>query len=94
LGTRKNFNIASSLLKKGFRQTQSSHARLTFFIDGRKSSVFTFVSHGKKEISDGLMHQMARQVRLSHKQFCDLVDCSMTGDELREFYLREKIVKV
>jgi len=94
LGTRKNFQIAKSLSKKGFRESQSSHARLTFFIDGQKSSVFTFVSHGKKEISDGLMHKMARQVGLSHKQFCELVDCSMTGDELKEFYVKEKIVKL
>ena len=93
LVTRKNYNIASSLQSKGFRESHSSHIRLTFFIDGKKSSVFTFVSHGKKEISDGLMHQMARQVRLSHKQFCELVDCTMSEDELKEFYLKEKIVK-
>jgi len=94
LGTRKNYNIAKALQRKGFRETQSSHARLTFFIDGQKSSVCTYVSHGKKEISDNLMHKMAQQVRLSNKQFCDLVDCSMSGDDLREFYIKEKIVKL
>ena len=61
LGTRKNYNIANSLLKKGFEEKQSSHTHLIFFIDGKKTSIYTFVSHGKKEISDDLMHKMARQ---------------------------------
>ena len=94
LGTRKNFNIANSLLKKGFEEKQSSHTRFTFFIDGKKTSIYTFISHGKKEISDERMHKMAKQLRLSHKQFCELVDCSMNGQALREFYLDEGIVKL
>lgn len=94
MGTRKNYNIANSLLKKGFEEKQSSHTRLTYFIDGKKSSIFTVVSHGKKEISDDLMHKMAKQIKLSYKQFCDVVDCPMSKEELREFYLEEKIVKL
>lgn len=94
LGTRKNTNIANSLLKKGFEEKHSSHVHLIFFIDGKKTSIFTFISHGKKEISDNLMHKMARQLRLSHKQFCELVDCSMNGEALKAFYLDEGIVKI
>ena len=94
MGTRKNYNIANSLLKKGFEEKQSSHTRLTYFIDGKKSSIFTVVSHGKKEISDDLMHKMAKQIKLSYKQFCEVVDCPMSKEELREFYLEEKIVKL
>lgn len=94
LGSRKNYNIANSLQKKGFEEKQSSHTHLIFFIDGKKTSIFTFISHGKKEISDDLMHKMARQLKLSHKQFCELVDCSMNGDALKEYYLEEGIVKL
>lgn len=94
LGRRKNYNIANSLLKKGFEEKHSSHTHLIFFIDGKKTSLFTFISHGKKEISDELMHKMARQLKLSHKQFCELVDCSMSGQALKNFYLEEGIVKL
>ncbi len=94
MGTRKNYNIANSLLKKGFEEKQLSHTRLTYFIDGKKTSIFTVVSHGKKEISDDLMHKMAKQIKLSYKQFCDIVDCPMSKEDLREFYLEEKIVKL
>ena len=66
---------------------------LIFFIDGKKTSISTFVSHGKKEISDELMHKMARQLRLTHNQFCNLVDCSMSGKDLRDFYVTSKIVR-
>lgn len=34
------------------------------------------------------------QLKLSHKQFCELVDCSMNGEALREYYLEEGIVKL
>ena len=94
LGTRKNYHIANSLLKKGFEEKHSSHAHLIFFIDGKKTSIFTFISHGKKEISNDLMHKMARQLKLSYKQFCELVDCSMNGETLMEYYLDEGIVKL
>jgi predicted RNA binding protein YcfA (HicA-like mRNA interferase family) len=94
LGTRKNYIIANSLLKKGFEEKHLSHTHLIFFIDGKKTSIFTFISHGKKEISDDLMHKMARQLKLSHKQFCELVDCSMNEEALREYYLDEGIVKL
>jgi predicted RNA binding protein YcfA (HicA-like mRNA interferase family) len=94
LGTRKNYNIANSLLKKGFKEKNTSHTHLILFIDGKKTSIFTFISHGKKEISDELMHKMAKQLKLSHEQFCELVDCSMNGETLREFYLDEGIVKL
>lgn len=94
LGTRKNYNIANSLLKKGFKEKHSSHTHLIYFIDGKKTSIFTFISHGKKEISDELMHKMAKQLKLSHEQFCELVDCSMSRETLREFYLDEGIVKL
>lgn len=94
MATRKNYNIAKSLERKGFKETQSSHARLTFYVDGKKSSVFTFISHGKKEISDELMHKMARQVRLSYKQFCGVVDCSISGDDLKQYYLEQKIIQL
>lgn len=94
MGTRKNYNIANSLLKKGFEEKQSSHTHLIYFIDGKKTSIFTVVSHGKKEISDDLMHKMAKQIKLSYKQFCAVVDCPMSKEELREFYLEEKIVRL
>lgn len=94
LGTRKNYNIANSLLKKGFKEKNTSHTHLIFFIDGKKTSIFTFISHGKKEISDELMHKMAKQLKLSHEQFCELVDCTMNGETLREFYLDERIVRL
>ncbi len=94
LGTRKNYNIANSLLKKGFEERHSSHQFLVLFIDGKKTSISTFVSHGKKEITDSLMHKMAKQLQLPHKRFCELVDCSMSGQELRDFYLDEGIVRL
>lgn len=92
MSTRNNHNIANSLQKKGFEKKQSSHTHLIYFIDGKKTSLFTVVSHGKKEIGDGLMHQMAKQIKLPYKQFCDVVDCPMSKEKLREFYLEKKIV--
>ncbi|ACL16272.1 hypothetical protein Mpal_0918 [Methanosphaerula palustris E1-9c] len=34
-----------------------------------------------------LMYKMAKQLKFSHKQFCELVDCSMNGKSSRNFIL-------
>ena len=75
---RKAKDVSENLLKKGFRQRNSGDKYFHFFINGKKTAVFTFMSHGEKEIHDGLLSQMAKQTRLVKKEFLELVDCPMT----------------
>src|SRR5205823_4623038 len=56
------------------------------WVDGKKTRIYTKVSHGEKEIPDNLLGAMARQLNLNKKQFLELVDCPLT----REIYVSRK----
>ncbi|MHB1868150.1 MAG: hypothetical protein ACYCPP_04310 [Nitrososphaerales archaeon] len=82
---RKTRDISESLSKKGFEVSQGDHRFFVLHVGGKKTSIWTKVSHGGKEVGDSLIHMMSAQLRLDKKQFLDLVDCPMT----REAYLEE-----
>ncbi len=58
-------DVEASLKKKGFQQD-----------DGDHHWFFYWTSDG-----DGLLKEMARQVRISKVQFFDLVDCPMSREQ-------------
>jgi hypothetical protein len=49
-------------------------------IDGERTHIRTYYSHGARECDDRLLHSMAEQLKLSKKQFCDLIDCVLSGE--------------
>lgn len=86
---RKAKDVTNNLLRKGFRQRQGGDKYFHLYVGDKKTQVFTLVSHGEKEIHDGLLGQMAKQTRLSKRLFLDLVDCPMSAEQYVE-YLRER----
>ena len=78
---RKAKDVTASLLRKGFRRRNGGDKYYHLHVDGKKTPVFTFVSHGEKEIHDGLLRQMAIQTRLPRARFLDLVDCPLSAEE-------------
>lgn len=80
--------VVSALLRKGFIQKKKGH-HIGFsyqMSDGKLSRVRTRVSHGKrpKDLGDHLIHEMAKQVKLSTEDFERLVSCSMDQSEYEE----------
>jgi len=86
---RKTLTVIENLQRKGFRKRQGGDKYFHLYVDGKKTAVFTFVSHGEREIHDGLLGQMAKQTHLVKKEFLDLVDCPMTEDDYLKL-LRER----
>jgi len=84
--SRKNQVIVRRLVKKGFEARMSKHIKLVFRHNGCDTGIRTWVSHGKKEISDQLLSRMAEQLNLSRQQFLDLVDCKLDGPGLIAVY--------
>lgn len=76
--------IVSSLTSKGFREVDGDHKRLVYYSGGKKTEVRTKVSHSSRDVGEDLIHQMAKQTRLSKPEFVDLVECTMAGDVYRE----------
>ena len=78
---RKAITVIENLQRKGFRKRQGGDKYFHLYVDGKKTAVFTFVSHGEREIHDGLLGQMAKQTRLVKKEFLDLIDCPLTEEQ-------------
>lgn len=85
--TRPRKTIEAALEKKGFEKEEGDHH--FFYLvdaDGKRTGVFTKTSHSPKhkDVGDPLLGQMAKQVRLTKKQFLQLVDCSLSEAKYRE----------
>ena len=74
--------IKQALLGKGFVQADDKDHWFYFFhYKGRKSNIYTKISHGETEIQSGLCSAMARQLRLTGPQFGEFVECTLTAEE-------------
>jgi len=71
-------DVKAALLEKGFREGDRDHKFYFFHFKGKKTRVYTKISHGEREIHDENCRNMARQMRLSPLQFSEFVDCPLT----------------
>uniref|UniRef100_E6QX56 YcfA-like protein n=1 Tax=mine drainage metagenome TaxID=410659 RepID=E6QX56_9ZZZZ len=78
---RKQNDVEKSLLMKGFKAKEGDHNYFNYYSKvGKKTAVFTKTSHGAREIDDNLLSRMAKQCKLSNKDFSLLVDCPLDRD--------------
>lgn len=74
-------DVSSALERKGFKRRESKDAYFELWVDGKKTPIFTKMSQGEREIHDGLLGAMARQLRLRKTQFDDLVECPLSMED-------------
>jgi len=76
-------DISSALKKKGFVENPSrDHIRYTLFNNGKKTGVYTFISHGLSEYGDSLISLVKKQLHLQSKvELQDFINCPMTKEE-------------
>lgn len=77
-------DVEHSLPRKGFLRRQSKDIYFSFRFADKDWGISTFISHGANEIGDPLIAKMAKQVKLSKRDFVQLVECPMSYDD----YLR------
>jgi len=80
------------LKSKGFQEATNKsvdHKWLEFWFDGKLTRIKTKISHGAKEIDDGLISLMARQTYLTSNQFRKMAECTISEPEYIEI-LKEK----
>lgn len=77
--TRTTREMKRALLAKGFQQRNSHHEQFILHINGRKTRIKTFLSHGAKEYGKELMNKVRDQMNLTGKETDDFFDCTMTG---------------
>ena len=71
--------IVSSLKSKGFKPSEGDHTFYTLFVDGKKTSVFTKISHGSKykEYGDPLLDLVKKQMGLTKEELREFIECTL-----------------
>jgi hypothetical protein len=84
-------DIEKSLLKKGFEKTSSkekSHHTFYYFIyNGKRSDVYTYLSHGSKstEYGPSLMNKIRHQLKFEDAKTAErFLDCPLTQEQYIE----------
>jgi hypothetical protein len=88
-------DISSALKKKGFVENPSrDHIRYTLFNKGKKTGVYTFISHGLKEYGDSLIGSVKKQLHLQSKgELQDFINCPMTKEEYLNLLIERGLVR-
>ncbi len=85
--------VRAALVLKGFRRSNSKDEMYHFYVDGKKSAVWTKISHGEREIHDGLLATMSRkQLKISRGQFDQLVECPLSQEAYLELLRTQGVV--
>lgn len=79
--SRKARDVTRALLAKGFREDPRDHWYYRFYHEGKKSLIYTKISHSTTDLSKMLCGAMARQMKLTHPQFEEFVECTITVEK-------------
>jgi len=95
--TYKTRKIVSSLKKKGFnpKKGKSKHIKYTLYVNGKKTSIFTWVSHGLDEYNDQLLNAMRKELSLeSNQELNDLIECPMSAEALISLLVERNKIRI
>lgn len=88
--------VERGLLRKGFQLTYTHHRRFAYHtLDGEQpQAVSTIMSHGAdRDIGDQLLAKMARQLRLTRRQFDELIDCRLSQADYEAMLRRDGFIR-
>lgn len=89
---RKTRDLVQAMEKKGFVNNPSKdhHQYYCLYVNGRKSNIYTYISHGLKEYNSHLMGKIKKQLKFPTAQDAEsFFDCPMSGDEYVEMLQKE-----
>ena len=89
---RKTKELDKQLRKKGFVANKRDHTYYYLCYKGKKTSIYTKLSHSISEYSDNLLGQVARQLQLSNSELDGLFDCPFKYEDLIEKLKAKKIL--
>lgn len=88
----KTRDIERALLSKGFQRVDSNHKYYFFYVNGKKTSVRTKISHGTDEYGDNLLGFMKNQLHLDKIELEEFIECSLSGEKYKDLLIERKIV--
>jgi hypothetical protein len=82
-----------SFLKKGFKdERDKKHIFYYFYFNGKKSTIYTKMSHNPGDLNDYLIGRMADQLKLEKNDFVELVKCPLLEENLIEIYKQKSLI--
>jgi hypothetical protein len=81
MATLKAKEVESNILKKGFVKLNNDHKRFWLVVDGKTIGIRTFTSHNGQDINDYLQSQMAKQLKITKKEFADFAACKLSESD-------------
>jgi hypothetical protein len=70
--------LVNTLLRKGFERVDTHHTMLWFKVQGRRTSIHTWISHGQRKLDDRLLRLVAKELHLSRLELLKFVECEMS----------------
>jgi hypothetical protein len=70
--------LINALSRKGFEKLETHHTMLWFVVQGRRTGIHTWVSHGQRKLDDRLLRLIARELHLSRAELLKFVACEMS----------------
>ena len=90
---RKTAELVHTLENKGFKRDNTHHIYYELYVEGKRTRVKTFISHGKKEYDKNLMSELKRQLHFPTKDQAELFfDCPMKFEEYVDLLKAQKII--
>ena len=83
--------IESALTSKGFRVSQTDHKYYYFYVEGKRTNIWTKISHGLDEYGDDLLRLMKKQLKLEKQELVEFISCSLSEAEYRNQLVRKGI---
>jgi hypothetical protein len=77
---RKARDIKRALTAKGFQEERRDHWYYVLHVEGKRSSIYTKISHNETDISTPLCSLMARQIKLTNSQFEEFVSSGLKAE--------------
>lgn len=72
----KTRDIEKTLLSKGFQRVDSDHKFYFLYVNGKKTSVRTKISHGTDEYGDHLLGLMKDQLHLGKRELKEFLNAA------------------
>jgi len=86
--------LRAALEKKGFKRRNGHHTFYTLYVNGKKTSIRTKISHGSRDYGPNLLRQIGRQLRLSSRDLEDFVKCPLTEEVYIQKLLEEGKIRL
>lgn len=89
-------DIEKALKKKGFKSEERDHTFWYFHYNGKKTSIFTFTSHGSghKTYSGRLIGYLKRQLKFnSSNELRKFVQCPISEEKYIEILKSQGVIK-